>query len=62
MRLIWSKNSDKCKYVYSGYAIAFDSVGSWSFGNDFSGDLIVFGVNNCSLTHIYSFKKLFSVR
>ena len=48
--------------MYSGYTIAFDSVGSWSFGNDFSGNLIVFGVNNCSLTHIYSFKKLFSAR
>ena len=29
------KNSDKKKYVYSGYGITFDSAGSWSFGIDF---------------------------
>ena len=27
------KNSDKEKYVYSGYGITFDSGGSWSFDN-----------------------------
>ena len=25
------KNSNKEKYVYSGYGITFDSAGSWSF-------------------------------
>ena len=29
------KNSDKEKYIYSGYGITFDSAGSWSFDNDF---------------------------
>ena len=38
------KNSYKEKYVYSGYAITFDSAGSWSFGNDFARTLI-FGEN-----------------
>ena len=38
------KNSDKEKYVYSGYAITFDSAGLWSFGNDFVRNLI-FGEN-----------------
>ena len=28
------KNSDKEKYVYSGYRIIFDSGGFWSFDND----------------------------
>ena len=27
------KNSDKEKYVYSGYGITFDSAGLWSFDN-----------------------------
>ena len=29
------KDSDKEKYAYSEYGIAFDSEGSWSFENDF---------------------------
>ena len=27
------KNSDKEKYVHSGYGIKLDSTGSWSFNN-----------------------------
>ena len=42
------KNSDKEKYVYSGYRIAFDSGGSWSFDNDFARNFIIFGVDNSS--------------
>ena len=30
------ENSDKEKYVYSGYGTTFDNAGSWSFGNDFA--------------------------
>ena len=33
------KNSDKEKYVYSGYGIAFDGKGQWSFGNDYARNL-----------------------
>ena len=40
------KNSDKEKYVYSGYKIAFDSAGSWSFNNDIVRNVIIFGVDN----------------
>ena len=46
-----AKNSDKEKYVYSGYGITFDSTGSWSFDNDFSGNVMVFDVDNSSLFH-----------
>ena len=28
------KNKDKEKWVYSGYGIAFDGKGTWSFGNN----------------------------
>ena len=42
------KNSDKEKYVYSGYGITFDSASSWSFDNDTARNFIKFGVNNIS--------------
>ena len=40
------KNSDIEKYAYSGYGITFDSVGSWSFGNDFDRNVVIFYVDN----------------
>ena len=46
-----AQNSDKEKYVYSGYGIIFDSTGSWSFDNDFSGNVMIFDVDNSSLFH-----------
>ena len=45
------KNSDKEKYVYSGYGITFDSGGSWSFDNGFARNVITFGVDNSSSSH-----------
>ena len=30
------QNTNKSKYGYSGYGIAFDGAGSWNFGNDFT--------------------------
>ena len=42
------KNSDKEKYVYSGYGIKFDSASSWSFDNDFARNVIIFDVDNSS--------------
>ena len=34
------KNSDKEKYAYSGYGIAFHSAGSWSFDNDIAKNIV----------------------
>ena len=45
------KNSDKERYVYSGYGITFDSGDSFSFGNDFARNVIIFGVDNSSSSH-----------
>ena len=45
------KNSDKEKYIYSGYGITFDSEGSWSSDNDFRRNVIIVGVNNSSSSH-----------
>ena len=42
------KGSDEEKYVYSGCGITFESTGSWSFGNDFARNVIIFGVDNSS--------------
>ena len=36
------RNSDKEKYVYSGYEITFESAGSWGFDNDFARNIIIF--------------------
>ena len=41
------KISDKSKYEYSSYGIAFDGLGSWSFGNDFARNVVIFGVISC---------------
>ena len=45
------KNSDKNKYVCSGYGITFNSAGPWSFGNDFVRSVITFGANNSLWYH-----------
>ena len=45
------KNSDKEKYVYSEYGIAFDNGFSWSFDNDFQRNVLNFGVDNSSKSH-----------
>ena len=42
------KNSDKEKYVYTGYRITFDSAGVSSFDNDTPRNVTVFGVDNSS--------------
>ena len=36
------KNSDKEKWVNSGYEITFDDAGSWSFGNDVARNVVIF--------------------
>ena len=47
-----ANNSDKEKYVYSGYGITFDSAVSWSFDNDFARNVIIFGADNSSSSHL----------
>ena len=45
------KYSDKEKYVYSGHGITLGSGGSWSFNNDFARNVVIFGVDNSSLSY-----------
>ena len=42
------KSSDKEKYVYSGYGIAFDGKGELRFGNNYARNVIIFRVDNRS--------------
>ena len=55
------KNSDKVKYVYNGYGITFDSSGWWSFDNSTARNVIIFGVDNNSLSHPENIKNNFLV-
>ena len=55
------KNSDKEKYLYTGYGIMFDGVGSWSFSNGFARNVIIFGVDNSSASHAENRKNNFLV-
>ena len=45
------KNSDKEKYIYKGYGITFESIGSWSFDNGIARNVIIFGLDNSSSPH-----------
>ena len=42
------KTSDKEKYMYFGYGMTFDSVGSLSFDNGIDRDVVICGVDNSS--------------
>ena len=54
-------NSDKGKWLYSGYGTAFDGAGSWNFGNGNTGNVIIFGANNSSSSHTDNRKNNFLV-
>ena len=55
------KNSDKEKYVYSGYEITFHSAGSWSFDDDFARNIVIFGADNSSSSHCDNRKNNFLI-
>ena len=56
------KNSDKEKWLYSGYGIAFDGKGEWSFGNDFARAVVIFGVDTTSTDKIFEKNFSFQVK
>ena len=56
------KSSDKEKYAYSGYGTAFDGKGSWSFNDDFAGNIIIFGVDNSSSSHTFNLSINISIK
>ena len=50
------KNNDKEKYVHSCYGIAFDGKVEWSFGKNSARNVIIFGIDNSSSSHIGNLK------
>ena len=52
-----TRKTIKKKFVYNGWGIAFDKVGSWNFGNDFARNIVIFGVDNSSSSHTDNQKK-----
>ena len=55
------KNSDKEKYVYSGYGVAFDGKCEWSFGNYYAKNVIIFCVDNSLSSHTDNLKNNFLI-
>ena len=55
------KNSDKEKWIYSGYGITFHGTGTKSFNNYFARNVINFGVDNSSSSHADNQKNNFLV-
>ena len=47
--------------MYIGYGIAFDGAGSWSFGNHFASNVVIFGVDNSSLSRTDNHEIIFLV-
>ena len=47
--------------TYNGRGIAYDGEGSWSFGNGFARNIIIFGVDNSSSYHTDNGKNNFLV-
>ena len=42
------RNTIKRKFFYNSQEIVFDGEGSWSFGNDFARNALIFCVDNNS--------------
>ena len=52
-----TKHVDVDQYKYSGYGIGFDRKGSYSIGNEVGRNVIIFGVDVSSSSHIDNNKK-----
>ena len=50
------RNTIKRKFSYNSQEIVFDGEGSWSFGNDFARNALIFCVDNNS-SHTDNHKK-----
>ena len=49
--LVSVKLAKKSKLIFNDWGIAFDGEGVWSFGNGFSRNVVMFGVNNSSSSY-----------
>ena len=55
------KNAVKSKVIYDGRPITFDGESSYSFGNDFDRNVVIFVVDNSSSSHTKNRKNNFLV-
>ena len=53
------KNSDKEKYMCSGYEKAFDRKVSWNFNDDVARNVVILGVDASSSSHTDNLEKTF---
>ena len=44
------RNAIKSKLICNGWGIAFGGEGSWNFGNGFTKNIVIFSINNNSLS------------
>ena len=56
-----TRNVGKSKFTYNDGGIAFDGKGYWSFVNDTARNVVIFGVDNKSSSHIDNLKNNFLV-
>ena len=56
-----TRNTIKIKFISNWQGIAFDRADSWSFGNNFARNAIVFAVDNSSSIHSESCENIFLV-
>ena len=45
------KNSDKEKWVFSGYWITFYGKHRWNFSNEFARNVLIFGIDKSLSSH-----------
>ena len=55
------RNTTKSRFTCNVRVIAFDGEGSWSFGNGFARNVVIFGVDNSSSSHTDNQKNNFLV-
>ena len=55
------KNNVKEKWIYRCNEIAFEGARSWSFGNAFARNVVIFGVDNSSSSHADNHRNHFLV-
>ena len=58
---IIGKDSDKSKYEYSNYGIAFNGKSEWKFDKDCPRNVIIFDADNSSSSHTDNRKNKFLV-
>ena len=60
-QLLYQKIVIKKSMCIADMNITFDSTGSWSFGNDFAKNVVIFGVDNSSSCHADNHKNNFLI-